>query len=98
MDIGLCSLAKLQNLFNSGERLDRFIVGLTNEFSPSNFSNQYSLCAQYPGRAGDGARLTVTCNPSAPTARYVIIQQPEDGMGCLTVCEMEVYALNDTGL
>ena len=86
-------------VYNWGDFLSNFIVGLTNEFSPTNPPKRgsYVLCGQYPGDAAGLDNLTVRCDTEAPMARYVIIQQPEDGIGNMMICEMEVYELNDNG-
>ena len=81
----------------SANRLDYFIVGVTNSFNPTTnppIRGNYSLCGQYPTTAALGAKLTQTCNPNTPPGQFVIIQQPSDGPGLLTVCELEVYAGN----
>lgn len=80
-------------------RLDYFIVGVTNSSSPPQ-RGCYALCGQYPRPAVTGAAHNVDCSPSVGSGRYVVIQQPIDGAGSLTLCEVEVYArsVTDTGL
>ena len=74
-------------------RIDYFIVGITND-SPlvtAPVRGGYPLCGQYPDPAPRGAWMTVNCMDAAPSGRFVIVQQPADGIGYLTICEFEVY-------
>ncbi|ESO04253.1 hypothetical protein HELRODRAFT_172609 [Helobdella robusta] len=55
----------------------------------------YPLCGQYKYKAVASARLTLKCNANLAPYRYVIAQQPADGYGWFSSCEMEVYAAKD---
>ena len=74
--------------------MDYFIVGVTNTSWATNepVRGAYPLCRQYPCVASLGARMTVACAASTPPARYVIMQQPANGVGKMTFCELEVYS------
>ena len=76
------------------ERMDYFIVGVTNTSSATQAPVRwaYPLCGQYPSAAPGGARMIVNCTASTPPARYVIIQQPATGPGIMNFCELEVYS------
>ena len=39
--------------------------------------------------------MPVYCNVSTPSSRYVFIQQPANGPGSLSICELEVYGKNN---
>ena len=82
------------NSYVSVNRMDYFIVGVTNTSSATQapVRGAYPLCGQYPCVAPLGARMTVACASSTPPARYVIIQQPSNGVGVMNFCELEVYS------
>lgn len=77
--------------FVSADRLNNFIVGLTNNppavMAPTTYG--YMLCGQWPGVAAAGATLFVKCADNLPPARYVVII----GYSTLplTICELEIY-------
>lgn len=73
------------------QRLDYFIVGVSN-ISSAPTRGCYPLCGQYPSPAVSRAKHYLQCNPSIASGRYVIVQQPADGIGYFTTCETEVYA------
>ena len=78
-------------------RLDYFIVGVTNEFSTTNrpVRGTYPLCGQYPTLAINAGKMLLNCNANTPAGQFVIIQQPQDGHGWLAVCELEVYGYRE---
>ncbi len=53
--------------------------------------SSYTLCAHYPGIAGDGATVTLTCSAYTGLAVSVLIQIP-GGHERLTLCEVQVEA------
>ncbi|ESO07863.1 hypothetical protein HELRODRAFT_184100 [Helobdella robusta] len=76
--------------------LDYFLIGLTFSSPGSNIiRGTYPLCGQYKYKAAASARLTLKCNANLAPYRYVIAQQPADGYGWFSSCEMEVYAAKD---
>lgn len=84
-------LSTLLLRYFKGIRLDYFIVGVTNS-SAAPVRGCYALCGQYPSKVVNGGRHSLQCNPSIASGRYVIVQQPVNGDGYLTLCEVEVYA------
>ena len=74
-------------------RLDYFLVGVTNTSSAvrAPARGQYPLCGQYPTIAPYTGRMVQYCKASTPPGKYVIIQQPANGQGYLSICEVEVY-------
>ena len=79
-------------MFISVDRIDYFIVGVTNTSSAIQppIRGSYPYCGQYPSTAVGGP-LPVYCNVNTPPSRYVIIQQPANGPGYLNICELEMY-------
>ena len=75
----------------SAERLNNFIVGVSNVFDGHITRGSYPLCGQYPGPAAIDAFLTVNCSSFTPAGRYVIIQTPLGTAGPMTICEIQVY-------
>ncbi|ESN94786.1 hypothetical protein HELRODRAFT_180128 [Helobdella robusta] len=73
------------------ERLDYFIIGLTSVNYSAIPRGIYPLCGQYKYKAVVRSKLKLKCNANLPSYRYVISQQPADGVGWLTICELEVY-------
>ena len=74
----------------AASRLDYFIVGVTNSGSvPTRGS--YPVCAQYPSKASASSWMTLYCDSKTLAGRYVIIQQPSNGPGYLSIAELEVY-------
>ena len=75
----------------SGERLDNFLVGVTNDFSPPNWvvRGSYPLCGQYS--TATYSKMYLNCTANTPPGQFVIIQQPSNRTGWLTICEFEVY-------
>ncbi|ESN95941.1 hypothetical protein HELRODRAFT_178859 [Helobdella robusta] len=74
------------------ERLHYFLIGLTDASPGSSVvRGSYHLCGQYKDDITDAGRNSVKCSANLLSYRYVIIQQPVDGVGFLTVCELEVY-------
>ncbi|ESO09032.1 hypothetical protein HELRODRAFT_168967 [Helobdella robusta] len=58
-----------------------------------NDKGTYPLCGQYRYPIVASAKHTLKCNANIKLSyRYVIVQQPTNGDGYLTVCEMEVYS------
>ena len=81
----------MYSLIDSGDRMNNFIVGLSNS-SADPVRGNYALCGQYPGPAADGAYLSLQCDPRTASGRYVIVQHSINGSGYLTICEIEIYA------
>ncbi|ESO00629.1 hypothetical protein HELRODRAFT_175606 [Helobdella robusta] len=77
------------------ERLDYFIVGLTSvNYSGPGLDiirGTYPLCGQYGYKAVISSKHTLKCYANLVSYRYVIVQQPANGAGSLTICELEVY-------
>ena len=75
------------------DRLDNFIVGVTNTEPNINTAlrGSYPLCGQYNGPSRDQTTLRVNCSADTPAGRYVVIQQNSTGYPALTVCELEIY-------
>ena len=73
--------------------LGYFIAGVTNTSSAiqAPVRNTYPICGTYPNRSPAGGRMLVRCADNTPPARYVTIQQPADGPGYPSYCEVEVY-------
>ena len=75
--------------------LDYFIVGVINEISSldrtNRGTNQYQVCGQYNSPAATNVKMYQNCSASTPVGQYVVIQQPPNGTGSLTICELEVY-------
>ena len=80
-------------VFITADRLDYFIVGVTNTSSAVSapVRGSYPLCGQYPSTASTGERMIQYCSAATPPGEYVIIQQPVTGVGSMTICELEVY-------
>jgi len=72
-------------------RLDYFIVGVSNDTKTPPVRGKYLLCGQYPLPAINGEKHYLACQENTPSAQYVIIQQPSNGTGKLTMCEVEIY-------
>ncbi|ESO00862.1 hypothetical protein HELRODRAFT_175357 [Helobdella robusta] len=73
--------------------LNFFIVGVSNrslDVHPP-VGGTYDLCAQYPGVVAPKQVVQLNCSSSTPPARYVILQQPSNSTGYMSVCEFEVY-------
>ncbi|ESO05605.1 hypothetical protein HELRODRAFT_171258 [Helobdella robusta] len=47
---------------------------------------------QYKYTVVKSSKHTLKCNANLPSNRYIIAQQPVNGAGLLTICEMEVFA------
>ena len=80
-------------IFVSGDRLDNFIVGLT-DVSPAVTAPtlwNYDLCSRYPGAVPDAwwFSLKLPCVPGLPRRRYLIVQT-EVASGSLNFCEIGV--------
>ncbi|ESN92100.1 hypothetical protein HELRODRAFT_181717 [Helobdella robusta] len=82
------------------ERLDHFIIGLTSadhfQLGSPITRVAYPLCGQYRKQISLKSKHTVRCTANLLFYRFVIIQQPADGVGALNVCELEVYEANDS--
>ncbi|ESO00750.1 hypothetical protein HELRODRAFT_175226 [Helobdella robusta] len=75
--------------------LNFFIVGVTNrslDFHPP-VGGTYDLCAQYPGVVASKQVVQLNCSSTTPPARYVILQQPSNSTGYMSVCEWEIYGV-----
>ncbi|ESO00838.1 hypothetical protein HELRODRAFT_175331 [Helobdella robusta] len=73
--------------------LDYLIVGVSNrslDVHPP-VRGTYDLCAQYPGVVALKQVVQLNCSSTTPPARYVILQQPSNSTGYMSVCEFEVY-------
>lgn len=69
-------------------------IGVTNEFIENSLTpvrHNYPLCRQWPYKTNISQNLTITCRPNTPPGRYVIVQQPIDGPGMLTICEIQIF-------
>ena len=74
------------------DRMDNFIVGLSNNFDPQinkTLNRDYKRCGQYNGSVPPGARVELQCKDKEAYSRYVIIQQ-DVGKKYLTIPELEV--------
>jgi hypothetical protein len=73
-----------------GDRMNNFIVGLTNNppylKPPTTYG--YTFCGQWPGVAPEGRVLNVRCEDDLAPARYVVIMTHQK---YLTICELSVY-------
>ena len=76
--------------FSKETRLHYFLVGVTNSAADP-VRGTYPLCGRFPSTVAPGATVTLNCDPDISAGQYVIIQQPSDGQGWLTLCEVEVY-------
>ena len=58
------------------DRLDYFIVGVTNTAPNNNTAlrGSYSVCGQYNGQRRGWTTLRVDCCADTPAGRYVVIQ------------------------
>lgn len=87
----LCKPTSLSLTLVTGERLNNFIVGLS-DVSPAVSSprrgGSYTVCGQYPGEAPNGGRLRVQCAANQRPFRYVFIMTSTTNMN---FCELEVY-------
>ncbi|ESO00864.1 hypothetical protein HELRODRAFT_175359 [Helobdella robusta] len=75
--------------------LNFFIVGVSNrslDVHPP-VGGTYELCAQYPGVVAPKQVVQLNCSSTTPPARYVILQQPSNSTGYMSVCEFEVYGI-----
>ena len=74
--------------------MDYFLVGVTNISPLVNVPRRgsYSMCGQYPKKAGTSEMMTVKCNECTPLSRYVIIQPQNDDLGWLAIAELAVYS------
>ena len=76
------------------ERLNNFIIGLTNtvptEQPPT--IDRYNVCYQYNGKP-PRITFTVSCNQTTPPGRYLVIQLPATEY--LNIYEVEVYGKCD---
>jgi hypothetical protein len=81
----------VQYLSFSGDRLNNFVVGLTNVPSSSvrpSVSN-VRICGRGPAQVAAAERISVHCGTGVTSARYVTILQTSREV--LTLCEVEVY-------
>ena len=92
-------LFKLTSVSVPGDRMNNFIVGLTNNPPSSTYPNaqattftSYTLCGQWPGIAPAGQKLLVQCAAGLSPFRYIVVlnHQPY-----LTMCELQAFV---TGL
>jgi len=78
-------------------RLDDFVVGLTNDNpvrSSPIFKQSYAICAQYSGSVTAGDNATVICAPSSQKFRYIIVHASHGSpvlYGSLCLAEVAVY-------
>ncbi|ESO00846.1 hypothetical protein HELRODRAFT_192444 [Helobdella robusta] len=82
-----------QNDLPTRNDLDFFIVGVSNrslDVHPP-VGGTYDLCVQYPGVVAPKQVVQLNCSSTTPPARYVILQQPSNSTGYMSVCEFEVY-------
>ena len=75
--------------------LDYFIVGVTNMSSAvqAPVRGTYPLCGTYPNTATAGVRMIQYCSATTPPGKHVIIQQPANGPGSMSICELEIYGI-----
>ena len=75
--------------------MDYFIIGVTNnDYFPNGkdvIRGSYPLCGQYPSVAQPSARHSLSCDTGLSAYRYLVAQQPYNGIGCFTICEIEAY-------
>ena len=83
----------------SDERLNNFIVGLTNNPPAMTFPNamattytSYTLCGQWPGVTPPGQILPVRCAAGLEPFRYIVVLNHQS---YLTICELQAFV---TGL
>lgn len=78
------------SIFAAASKQDNFVVGLTRNppdtMPPTSYG--YTTCGQFNGIAEPAASLTVNCDISLPSARYVVIVSQSDS---LYICELVVY-------
>ncbi|ESO03913.1 hypothetical protein HELRODRAFT_172941 [Helobdella robusta] len=75
--------------------LDYFIVGVSNrslDVHPP-VRGTLDLCAQYPDVVASKQVVRLNCSSTTPPARYVILLQPSNSTGYMSVCEFEVYGV-----
>ncbi|ESO00878.1 hypothetical protein HELRODRAFT_175374 [Helobdella robusta] len=85
-----------KNWLGNWNGLDFFIVGVSNrslDVHPP-VRGTYDLCAQYPGVVAPKQVVQLNCSSTTPPARYVILQQPSNSTGYMSVCEFEVYGIS----
>ncbi|ESO00879.1 hypothetical protein HELRODRAFT_175375 [Helobdella robusta] len=72
-----------------------FIVGVSNRSLDvhSPVRGTYDLCAQYPGVVAPKQVVQLNCSSTTPPARYVILQQPSNSSGVISICEWEIYGV-----
>ena len=72
------------------QRLQNFAVGVTYDRDLNPVPGAYPLCASFPGTAGNGENVVISCNSPSP-GRYVTIQLIASQPVYLTICEVKVY-------
>jgi len=85
----------LVNFYHSvAERLDNFVVGLTNDDPVTTapvFMSSYKLCAQYNGSVALAETVTIACAPSSQQFRFVIVQGSWESLQAICLTEVAVY-------
>ena len=69
-------------------------IGVTNGFvsvRATPVRHTYPLCRQWPYKTNISQNLTITCRPNTPPGRHLIVQQPINGPGSLTMCEIQIF-------
>ncbi|ESN98180.1 hypothetical protein HELRODRAFT_193118 [Helobdella robusta] len=82
------------------QRLDYFIIGLTNVnyFNlPTNqtIRGKFPLCGVYPYKAQPSFGNRVNCSSNLPASRYIIAQQTPLAEFGFCICEIEAYAIQE---
>ena len=77
-----------------GNRLDNFVVGLTNDSPVTTlpiFKSSYTVCAQYNASVAPLEEITVVCAPPSHKFRYVIVHSGRMIEQALCLAEVAVY-------
>jgi len=93
--VNICIVFVLFELLCIANRLDNFVVGLTNSdpaMTPPVYLSSYTLCGQYSGAVASSDTVTVVCSPSTEKFRYVIVHGSWDHVDALCLTEVYVYA------
>ena len=71
------------------------MTNIFNETTNRPIRNTYPLCGQYPNAASLTEKMYLNCSSTTLPGRFVIIQQPLNGTGLITICELEVYGFGE---
>ncbi|ESN91178.1 hypothetical protein HELRODRAFT_194514 [Helobdella robusta] len=80
-------------LFNS--KMNKFVTGATDR-NATPVRGEYFLCGQYQTPLPSAGYYATKCNANLPALRYVIVQQVALGYTYLQVCELFVYAAENS--